>query len=248
MNNLEYLIENIILLEKSRKYRTDNITTVLSRVIVEIIKKELDKGIEYPYQKTYGIDLEYPQGNYDKKILKFAPEIIKFINNITLKLIFLNHDMDFELGGGIKYKNLGIYIHMDIERFNITNEFIAELKNVIKHELEHSIRSIKSIFKPDEYIRSFGKTLSNQIKHYIQDEEINAYVVGLNKKAKTLKKPVEDIIEDYVDAISEIIHSRLEILFKMKIKYSEVTKWADKIIKPKLIRKHNERYGTNIKI
>ena len=79
---------------------------------------------------------------------------------------------------------------------NLLNELIADVKNTLRHELEHIAQfNIQGKVEPGE---------EEQEDLYIVDyltspDEVEAFVQGLYKQAKTQKLPLSQVIEDYLD-------------------------------------------------
>jgi hypothetical protein len=79
---------------------------------------------------------------------------------------------------------------------NLLNELIADVKNTLRHELEHIAQfNIQGKVEPGE---------EEQEDLYIVDyltspDEVEAFVQGLYKQAKTQKLSLSQVIEDYLD-------------------------------------------------
>jgi hypothetical protein len=79
---------------------------------------------------------------------------------------------------------------------NLLNDLIANVKNTLRHELEHIAQfNIQGKVEPGE---------EEQEDLYIVDyltspDEVEAFVQGLYKQAKTQKLPLPQVIEDYLD-------------------------------------------------
>ena len=92
-----------------------------------------------------------------------------------------------------------------------TSEWLPDLKNLIRHELEHARQTVKKSTGTDsgEYKGShFGQSLRTRqsaIQYFSSPEEMEAYVSGMYKKAKTKKVPFRDIFDTWFSGIQKII-------------------------------------------
>jgi ADP-ribose pyrophosphatase YjhB (NUDIX family) len=81
-------------------------------------------------------------------------------------------------------------------------ELLAELKNIIRHEIEHVTqfkfkdRQRKGFFST----RSYPENLT-YVEYLTEPYETEAYVRGLYKKSKTLRKPFNDVLNDYFERL-----------------------------------------------
>ena len=79
---------------------------------------------------------------------------------------------------------------------------IPELKEAIRHELEHGTESTEVLQRrdtdlPDNHFES----KASMIAYYTQGGETSGHVTGLYKKAKDLKVPVPEVINDFLVGI-----------------------------------------------
>jgi len=118
----------------------------------------------------------------------------------------------------LKFPNIIILIKSDLSTLNVSGSFLFErnllrinihiptagsqfpynlskllplLKKTIRHELEHSTQSELSL-------RQAAMTDSDNINYWIDPAEVAAYVVSLYKKAKGSKRPLTDVMFEYL--------------------------------------------------
>jgi len=139
--------------------------------------------------------------------------------------------------------DLHIYIILPVEyNFSVFSKLVPELKSTFRHELEHSSQPTKMLDithkkVPDEEI---WKTLRRAEDYYTGEAETKAHVVGLYKKAKTLKLPAAEVVDRYLGDLvatgiaqgyseDEIMPLILKIrawwLHYMKNRYPEAETW-----------------------
>jgi hypothetical protein len=182
--------------------RYDKVTTELSREIVNAIKKGVKR--------------------YQTKITLFSRTIIDIS-------VYFHYDdntsVDISAGTYINpkdirsyYKNKRIVFHVNVPKTESLKmgkmpEIVAEVKNVVRHEIEHVTQakftdrerkgffSSKRGFYSDE-AAARGKGIT-YLQYLLEPYEVEAYVRGLYKKAKTLKQPLNVLLDDWWDYLSE---------------------------------------------
>ena len=83
------------------------------------------------------------------------------------------------------------------------------LRDLVRHEIEHLTHGSKSaalkvskLLRGDEAMRR--KIRSNPeiyFKYFLLPKEVDANIHGLYSKAKTMKKPYQDVVDDYLDSL-----------------------------------------------
>jgi hypothetical protein len=110
------------------------------------------------------------------------------------------------------YKNKRIVFHVNVPktenlRLQKMSELVPEVKNVVRHEIEHVAQakfkdrerkgffSSKRGFYSDE-AAARGKGIT-YFEYLMEPYEVEAYVRGLYKKGKTLKQPLNVLLDDW---------------------------------------------------
>lgn len=109
------------------------------------------------------------------------------------------------------YKNKRIILHVDTpkdedKRLASMSTLIPELKNIIRHEIEH-IAQHKFKDREREGFFSEKRRYPQDIEYWeylIEPYEIEAYVRGLYKKAKTLKQPLNVVLDAWWDYLESV--------------------------------------------
>lgn len=162
----------------------DNATTQVSRQVINALKNN---------KKKFAIDVIIPTKKGRKK-MRLNFNIIKSEDWVE--------DLPWSIEG--EYNPSEKVATFDIE-YNpkyITKSFtrlIGDLKNTIRHEIEHAAQMFKE--RPKDIIQSFfnGKLPEDQTweEYFTNPEEIPAFVRGLYKQAKTLKEPLDTTIDNF---------------------------------------------------
>lgn len=83
------------------------------------------------------------------------------------------------------------------------------LRDLVRHEIEHLTHGRKSaavklskVLRGDEKMRArIRQTPELYYKYYLLPKEIDANIHGLYSKAKTMKKPYQQVVDDYLDSL-----------------------------------------------
>ena len=176
----------------------ENYTTLISREVVKAIK---DKGIRERLS-------EYGEVQFKMDI----EHILKDLNWVR--------DVYIDLGGGdyvyadAKYEFVldatdeeraesDIIINLVIPHDyddSVFSELIPELKDALRHELEHSSQPTEMLMKVQREIPEgkVWKSLESAEIYYTSEAEVKAHVVGIYKRAKMLKEPASEVMDDFL--------------------------------------------------
>lgn len=175
--------------------RYDKVTTELSRQIVQAIKqgkKRLQTRITLFTRTNVGITVYFHYSdNHEPQIYGTLYPQAKNIRK--------------------EYKGMKIVFHIDVpkdpqRRMRELLILIPEIKNIIRHEIEH-ITQIK--FKEKERTGFFSKQRRypedlEYWEYLTEPYETEAYVRGLYKKAKTLKQPLNVLLQNWWNYLESI--------------------------------------------
>lgn len=110
--------------------------------------------------------------------------------------------------------HISIYLPRE-KNYNLFAGFIPRLKNVLRHELEH-YRQMTRTNDLDSAVHGYQGKLPQYFnarespeKYFLNPREIEAYVMGSYKEAKTRKKPFEEVLEKNLYEVHQIIRSKL---------------------------------------
>lgn len=155
------------------------------------------------------------ESTYDEIVLTQSRDIINHFKKTIGE--YSNYESEITVGGDdiditVKFvPKKDLYGHTysiqgygDIDTIDITieyvknsfpaayNDFIAELKESIRHEIEHIAQKVKGKLKWQKY--------SNIpfYKYLLLRHEVPAYVNGLYKRAKTKRQTITQAIDEYI--------------------------------------------------
>jgi hypothetical protein len=175
------LIENIIQRVKNNllsERKSDNISMLLSRMVIRQFKKDEDfvvEGIEFERGNDYA--------NFDMSCTFIRDE--EFNHPFSIDASSDMQSLDIE----ITYRPEDFPTHM--------NDLVAEVKETIEHELEHiEQQNFEDMSITYSYDVRDGE---DNFKYLTSNEEIPAYVRGLIKRSKTKKISLSDAMDEWFE-------------------------------------------------
>ena len=176
--------------------RYDTLSNQISRDIFNFWKEDFDEGAE---DSTY-------EDNYD-----FPPNGIQVKAQITYKPGFKKLKVDG--GSDIASKTLPGYLEVNfIVDPKMLPEFWEEismnLKDVVRHEIEHITQLGTSRTKKEDFDEDFDTTIRALVKakiipqaeYFKLPREVDANLQGMYFRAKKERRPFADVINTYLDA------------------------------------------------
>ena len=102
-----------------------------------------------------------------------------------------------------------IAVHPSDVNGSVFSKIQPVLRDLVRHEIEHLTHGRGSAaLKPSKVMR--GDTAlrrkirgneENYYKYFLLPKEVDANIHGLYSKAKTMKKPYQDVVDDYLDSL-----------------------------------------------
>lgn len=195
--------------ESSTGKKLEGYTTKLSREIVEAIKDE---------------DLRAYFAENGKAQFKMQVDALDEIDNVRDLYIVMQAvpeeywhppmavagKYEYTIGGDQeerKTSDLEIMFRLPQNyELSILSEVIPELKDALRHELEHSTQPTDMLDKvqksvPDGHIWASIQAAEN---YYTSESETKAHIAGLYKRAKMTNTPAHEILDDY---LAELFHT-----------------------------------------
>ena len=201
-------------------------TTEISRMIVNRVKKLANAGTMHQSPVNY---------HWIEVLHKDIPETLKdiaLLHSVMVKVIKVDQEkmgiphgrrvrgsnpvrISGQFAGG-KYRELTIFlqVYMDLvptpeDFIKSISEWLPELKNLLRHEIEHARQKTKSDQGKYEKHKATGIGMSGTRKEAVEyfqtKEEKEAYVVGLYKKAKMMKKPFAEVFDDWLRTLRFLV-------------------------------------------
>ena len=194
--------------------RYDKIANQLSRIAFEFFKDVHDRGDkEGEFEFRVGnpeyddVDIESTQFEFDfMGVVKYTDDTYKVDGGANAGF----DDDGEEIQPMINVKFM-------IPRNPDWQEVSMDLKDVVRHELEHLTQDGENL-RPGKYIpddqalRMFiDKGLLDKDAYYTLPKEIDAMIQGLYFKAKKSKKPFSDVVDDYLKKVVDKLETRKKI-------------------------------------
>jgi hypothetical protein len=197
-NNTIPLNENIL---NEGKY--DKLTNSISSAIFNHWKQDYENEVdESHYDQTYEMDDLYIEVNAD---IKFIPG---------------SKQLKVDGGADPKTEYLEIKFEIDPDLLpDFWEEVSMNLKDVVRHEIEHLTHGEGPNLKPSKYIPDdqliraiINADMLPQAAYFKLEKEIDANLQGMYLRAKKEKRPFKDVLDTYLDAQSITPEEKKEIL------------------------------------
>lgn len=202
MRKKDFMTSNKVLPLDEGRYDAE--VTMLSRMIINVFKDHLDKKLETTFEDVG----ELSDGPYDLELYSYPTDFDKL------------GPLPFIVSGAGDEDGIAIQINYQVDRFpNAYNELVPELKDAIRHELEHvaQFRFDKGIAPSD-----IDQDDLPLFDYLTLDYEIAAFVQGLYKKAKTKKISFTAAVDEFLDErIEELTPKEAEKIKQIYINYAK---------------------------
>lgn len=223
--------------------RYDGAITRLSRHVVNSIKMYIElRTPGEPFVRRQVLD------NQTSPIVFAFSNVAKVETNFST---ILNSE-SYSSGGGFGIQDSVIVLNIEIgENFSMTdmNKLVSNVKSTIAHEVHHSIQleadpalryKDKSFKRPKDDPNKYHDFSSiPKIRAYFSDIlEVEAFTIGLKKKAKHLRVPFESVVDEHLlrvyNSYSHIYKKKhlINLRFYLKVE-----------LKTEMMRYHEKRYG-----
>ena len=188
--------------------RYDTITNRVSSAIFNHWKKEVGEGVK---TSSFSDFIESDDLSFD----------------VQATLVLKPGTKKLKIDGGADYSPEGEYDDTIMVTFQIDPTMLPEfweeismnLKDVVRHEIEHLTHSdsdnLKSgkYMEDDQYIRDLVKLkLLKNKEYFLLPKEVDANLQGMYLRAKKEKRPFADVVNTYLDAQKITSKEKEEIL------------------------------------
>ena len=144
---------------------------------------------------------------------------------VELYLTKTDSEIPFDINGGYKFDDenyiniidFTIDINPKLFKGEQINKLLAELKDTIRHEIEH----ISQTENPEKDVRN--KVYNSFAQEVLTPRELPAYIQGFYTQAKTRKMYMDDVIDEWADERKDRFKSKKE-MNKVKDKLIEFGK------------------------
>lgn len=181
----------------------DKLTNSISSAIFNHWKQDYENEVdESHYDQTYEMDDLYIEVNAD---IKFIPG---------------SKQLKVDGGADPKTEYLEIKFEIDPDLLpDFWEEVSMNLKDVVRHEIEHLTHGEGPNLKPSKYIPDdqliraiINADMLPQAAYFKLEKEIDANLQGMYLRAKKEKRPFKDVLDTYLDAQSITPKEKKEIL------------------------------------
>jgi len=181
----------------------DKLTNSISSAIFNHWKQDYENEVdESHYDQTYEMDDLYIEVNAD---IKFIPG---------------SKQLKVDGGADPKTEYLEIKFEIDPDLLpDFWEEVSMNLKDVVRHEIEHLTHGEGPNLKPSKYIPDdqliramIDAKMLPQAAYFKLEKEIDANLQGMYLRAKKEKRPFKDVLDTYLDAQSITPKEKKEIL------------------------------------
>lgn len=160
---------------------TREISMDLMNEVMSFLKSD-DEEIEW--------ENEYTHESFDNE--EFTVQLFLNKNNSNIPYD-INGGYEFDDDEYINYIDFTIDINPELFKGNQINKFLAELKDIIRHEIEH----ISQTENPEKDVKNKAfKTLAQEV---LIPRELPAYIQGFYTQAKTRKMYMNDVIDEWAN-------------------------------------------------
>ena len=202
------------ILAEGRRYEAEVLSQ--SRYIVNLFKAALDSGDKYQRTKDVGsipakyiVDnetddiIEAPGGRLDYRLdVRFHRRAMRTLGDLPFIIEATAHEDKNRIEIHVFYNPVAFPKEM--------NYFVAEIKNTLRHELEHIAQF--NLFGKETYEYYRGKEDEAPFhKYLLLRHEVPAFVRGLYKTAKTERIPLSQAFEDFFEYYENYFTSSAQV-------------------------------------
>lgn len=177
----------------------------------------LSRDLINHFKKSFGKKYSYSDWGQGPGVDELGDEIefelkIKLVPSKTLK----GHP--FSIEGGAQFDEMDLTIYYNPLVFPAAfNDFIAEIKETFRHEMEHISQGQKGTIKFEE------RGDKPFYQYLLLPQEVPAFIKGLNKRAQTKKitlgQSFEEYFRDYKDSFKN--SNEIDVVRKEWIKWAQ---------------------------
>jgi hypothetical protein len=204
--------------------RYDSITRQLSSTVIHIVKQSY-AAVNNKTGKFAGVKIYFQPGETRPDIQdadNFSNVYFSEIENSSIPLDFY-FELRIQWTADVEYFNIGADVYnsdkqdseapplielrliMNPDAYpNLLSTLTHDVGDAIRHEIEHMTQSGWNL-KPNKFIHSDQRLRKNiemgklpPAKYFTLPKEIDAMIQGLYYKAKKSKKPLSDVVDEYL--------------------------------------------------
>ena len=189
--------------------RYDKLSNEISSKIFSFYKDVYDKG-QLKGEKMYNVGTEKdPNNDIFSSLLDFQ----------VVATVEITDDLYKPDGGADSTEDPPfILINFQIPKSPVWSEISMDLKDVVRHEIEHLTQSGSNILpgkemEDDMILRALIKQeLLPKAEYFKLEKEVDAMLQGMYFKAKKSKTPFKQVVDDYLDKVNLTPEEKEEVL------------------------------------
>ena len=193
----------------------DTLTNRLSRIAFEAFKDAYDRG-----DKKAEFEFRVGNPDYDEVDIESTQFEFDFMGVVN----FTEDTYKVDGGANAGFDDDGeeiqpmINVNFQIPKNPDWQEVSMDLKDVVRHELEHltqdgeNIRTGKYIPDDQDLRNMIDSGLLDKDSYFSLPKEVDAMIQGLYYKAKKSKKPFADVVNDYLDKAMISLDNKEKVL------------------------------------
>ena len=176
----------------------DRYATLISREVIKALKnEEVRSRLSETGEVRFKMDIDH------------VLQDLKWVRDVYIDLgggdyIYADAKYEFDLDATDEQRKesdivVGIVLPHEYDN-SAFSELIPELKDALRHELEHSSQSTEMLMQVQKEIPEgdIWKSLESAETYYTSEAEVKAHVAGVYKKAKMLKEPAGEVMDDFL--------------------------------------------------
>ena len=171
-------------------------TTLISRRVVDAIK---DDEVKDAFNASGELEFQVDVGD----IVQDLPNVRNlYVEMMAGDYVFAHAKYEFDLDATEEQrKTSDIIVNVILPAGyddSVLSQLIPELKDSLRHELEHSTQPTDMLMKIQKQIPEgdVWKSLESAKSYYTDEAETKAHIAGFYKKAKMLKEPMAKVIDE----------------------------------------------------
>lgn len=219
--------------------KIDSFANLLSREVVAALKEEME-NINSLKQTKLSSGWRVRSTEIERQMdLPATVKVATPIENVSLKIEITIYHAKQSDEVNVVATNVENQIEIQIKLYSTTGKLIPQHLSMIqnriveasRHEIEHMTQSPELMASAAQAYQNWQQDPSkfeHRIKYYTDPAEIAAFTSGLYYKAKKLKKPFKEIMEDALKKITASMQHRGNNPEEILISIDEIRKaWLD---------------------
>jgi hypothetical protein len=238
----------------AQKYRFDTAVDVIADEALDALKRGIANSLSGGNYTEFSFERGQSQNNRT-----LPSQIADFVRKIEGTVRFVDSIEDPNDAGVVgsyqesrKLMKLFVNVPSVFKLQDIRpSDLVAKIKSTLRHEFEHTLDSLRGLEKK-AYGLGYG-SLEEYHDYFTSPHEVNAYVVGFEKRHKMTEQPWEEIKDSFLSWLRDSLTKKanaekswdqlnLNKAGREKASIEDVEEFVDEVDQLMSLR-HQERYG-----